>query len=335
VGRPTRPAILLAPGSFKGTLSAGEVADALLAGFEHVGVRGDPCPLADGGDGTLEVLLGGLGGERVGVEVHDALGRGIEASYGVSADGQVAIVETAAAIGLGRLDVEERDPEAASSAGAGELIAAAARWAPAVLVGLGGSASNDGGAGALAAIEAAGGLRGVRLTCLCDVATPWELASETYGPQKGADSAALERLAARLDALAAELPRDPRGVAMTGAAGGLAGGLWAGLGAELVPGASYVADAVDFDARAERAGAVVTGEGRLDETTLEGKVVAEVAARCGRLGIPLHAVVGADGSSEEVRSSLRLASVSEAGDGAAISAAATGIARHHHPPSDE
>ena len=332
MARPTGPAILLAPGSFKGTLSAGEVADALLAGFEHVGVRGDMCPLADGGDGTLDVLLGALGGERVAVEVHDALGRPTEASYGVSADGQVAIVETAAAIGLGRLSESEHDPEAASSAGAGELIAAAAQRAPAVLVGLGGSASNDGGAGALAAIEDAGGLGGVPLTCLCDVATPWELASETYGPQKGADSAAVERLAARLDALAQELPRDPRGVPMTGAAGGVAGGLWAALGAELVPGASYVAGAVGFDARAERAGAVVTGEGRLDETTLEGKVVAEVAARCRRLGVPLHAVVGADGSSEGVRSSLRLASVSEAGDADAIHDAAVAIARRHHTP---
>jgi len=118
---------------------------------------------------------------------------------------------------------------------------------------------------------------------------------------------------------------------MTGAAGGLAGGLWAALGAELVPGASYIADAVGFDSRAERAGAVVTGEGRLDETTLEGKVVAEVAARCGRLGIPLHAVVGADACSESVRSSLRLASVSEAADADAIAAAATAIARRHQP----
>lgn len=239
----------------------------------------------------------------------------------------MAVVETAGTIGIARIDGDERDPEAATSAGAGELILAASRRAAAVLVALGGSATNDGGAGALATIEAGGGLGDSRLVCLCDVRTPWELASETYGPQKGADSAAVRRLAARLDSLAGELPRDPRGVPMTGAAGGLAGGLWAALGAELVPGAAYVCDAVAFDERARRAGAVVTGEGRLDATTLEGKVVAEVARRCCALGIPAHAVVGSDESTEKTRSELGVASVSEAGDAAAISAAAVALAR--------
>jgi glycerate kinase len=328
---PSQPdaAIVLAPGAFKGTLSATEVTDALLAGFEHVGVRADPCPLADGGDGTLDVLLGALGGERVAVGAHDALGRPIQAEIAVSADGETAIVETAVAIGLGRLAESERDPEATSSLGAGELIAAAAERASSVLVGIGGSATNDGGAGALEAIADAGGLGVARLTCLCDVWTPWERASATYGPQKGADAAAVERLAARLDSFAARLPRDPGGVAMTGAAGGLAGGLWAGLGAELMPGASYICNLVGFDGRARRAGAVVTGEGRLDETTLQGKIVAEVAGRCGRMSVPPHAVVGSDASTEALRAELGLASVTEAGDAAAIHAAAIAIARRH------
>jgi glycerate kinase len=116
---------------------------------------------------------------------------------------------------------------------------------------------------------------------------------------------------------------------MTGAAGGLAGGLWAGLGAELVGGAAYVCDAVGFDERARRSDAVVTGEGRLDATSLEGKVVGEVARRCGRLGVPLHVVVGSDESDEGIRADLGLASVVEAGDAAALRAAAVSLARRH------
>ena len=228
------PAALLAPDSFKGSLSAGAVADALGDGFEHVGIRADRCPMADGGEGTLDALRDALRLESARAEVHDALGRPLEACYGFAASGEVAIVETAAAIGIAQIDEDERDPEAATSAGAGELILAAAQRAPLVLVALGGSASNDGGRGAVEAIGAAGGLGSARLVCLCDVRTPWELASATFGPQKGADAAAVGRLEQRLDALAAELPRDPRGVPMTGAAGGLAGGLWAAFGAELV-----------------------------------------------------------------------------------------------------
>jgi glycerate kinase len=307
-------------------MPAGEVAGALATGFVGAGWRVDRCPLADGGEGTLDVLGGALAARPVAVEVHDALERPVEATIGLTSDGELAIVETAAAIGLSRIGRDERDPEAATSAGAGELIVEAVRRAPVVLVGLGGSASNDGGAGALAAIAAGGGIGRARLVCLCDVRTPWELASETYGPQKGAGQAAVARLAERLDSLAADLPRDPRRVPMTGAAGGLAGGLWAALSAELVPGAAYVCDAVGFDERATRANAVVTGEGRLDATSLEGKVVGEVARRCGRLGTPVHAVVGADASTEVVRFESGFASVTEAGDAAALQAAAAALA---------
>jgi glycerate kinase len=136
----------------------------------------------------------------------------------------------------------------------------------------------------------------------------------------------VRRLERRLDGLAGELPRDPRGRSMTGAAGGLSGGLWAGLGARLVPGARFVCGLSDFDARARRADAVVTGEGRLDATTLEGKVVSEVCARCRRLGIPVHAVVGEDASDPGDRALLGLASVVEAGDQDAIAAAAADLA---------
>jgi len=126
------------------------------------------------------------------------------------------------------------------------------------------------------------------------VTSPYEDAARVFAPQKGADPAAVERLAARLRALAAELPRDPRGVPMSGCAGGLSGALWA-YGARLRPGAAFVLDAVGFDRRLAEAGAVVGGEGRFDSQSLGGKVVGELADRCGRVGKPLHLVVGENG----------------------------------------
>jgi glycerate kinase len=130
------------------------------------------------------------------------------------------------------------------------------------------------------------------LVVLCDVRTPFEDAAKVYGPQKGADAGDVKRLTARLHALARRLPRDPRGLPMTGAAGGLSGGLWAALGAELVPGAAFVLDEVGFDGRMRAARAVVTGEGKLDMQSLVGKVVSEVATRSRQSGVPCHAVVG-------------------------------------------
>ena len=163
-----------------------------------------------------------------------------------------------------------------------------------VLVAVGGSATTDGGAGALEAIEAGGGLRGAKLVVLCDVRTPFEDAPRVFGPQKGADPAMVERLGERLADLAARLPRDPRGVPMTGCAGGLSGGLWAAHGAVLEPGAPWVLDALDFDRRMRASRAVVTGEGKLDEQTLEGKLVGEIGTRARQAGVPLHAIVGTD-----------------------------------------
>jgi glycerate kinase len=284
---------LLAPDSFKGTLSAAAVTAALASGFQEVGWEVDRCPLADGGEGTGEVLLDALGGEWREVEAHDPLGRPIQASFALVDRGRTAVVEAAAASGLNLVAEHERDPESATSAGTGELLLAAARSAGTVLLGVGGSATTDGGAGATAAIDAGGGLGAARLVCLCDVRTPWEDAARTFAPQKGAGRTEVARLSERMERLARELPRDPRGQPMTGAAGGLAGGLWARFGAELVPGAAFVLDAVGFDRRAGRATLVVTGEGRLDATTLEGKVAGEVGRRCRRLGVAVHAVAGA------------------------------------------
>jgi glycerate kinase len=228
---------------------------------------------------------------------------------------RLAILDTATASGLALVPEAERDAEAASSGGTGELIAqAVAAGAREVLVGTGGSATTDGGAGALAAIEAAGGLEGARLTVLCDVRTPWERAAEVFSPQKGAAPDAVARLAARLDRQAAALPRDPRGVPLTGCAGGLSGGLWAVHRARLVPGAAFVLDAVGFDARARAARAVVTGEGRLDAQTLEGKAAGEVAVRCRQHGVPCHAVVGASALEAFDQRILDIQTIDEAGD---------------------
>src|SRR3954463_5381755 len=228
---PERP-VLVAPDSFKGTFRASQVAGAIGRGLERAGLMPpDLCPVADGGEGTLDALLPGLGGELVAADVHDALGRAIRASFALVEDGGTAIVETAAASGLGLVAEDERDAWAASTSGTGELIAAAIdAGAQVVLVPVGGSATTDGGAGALEAIEEHGGLRGARLVVLCDVRVPFESAPKVFAPQKGADPDTVARPEVRLDELARRWPRDPRGVPMTGAAGGLSGGLWAVLG---------------------------------------------------------------------------------------------------------
>ncbi len=263
----------------------------------------------------MEALLGALGGEVVERDATDPLGRPIRAAFGWIPGERLAVVETAAASGLGLVAEDERDAEAASTRGTGELIAAAAAHGAArIAVAVGGSATTDGGAGALAAIEEAGGLRGVALVCLCDVTTPYERAAEIFAPQKGADPAAVGRLTARLLAQAARLPRDPRGVAMTGAAGGLSGGLWATHGAELASGAAWVLDTVAFARRVAGADLVITGEGRVDEQTPQGKLVAEVAARAARAGVPVHVVCGRNALGDGAAAALGVTAVTEAGD---------------------
>jgi glycerate kinase len=278
--------VLVAPDAFKETFDAAGVAAAIGRGLQRAGVPADLCPVADGGEGTLDVLAAALQADIRTAKVSDPLGREIEAPFGIA--GQTAIVEAAAASGLHLVEEADRDPLRASTLGTGQLIDAAVRaGARTVLVGAGGSATTDGGTGAIRA------LRGVdaRLTVLCDVRTPFEDAARVYGPQKGASEQQVRALARRLHAQARRLPRDPRGIPMTGAAGGLAGGLWAALGAELVPGAVFVLDALGFDTRLRRARAVVTGEGRLDQQSLAGKAISEVAVRARQAGVPCHAIV--------------------------------------------
>ena len=184
------------------------------------------------------------------------------------------------ASGLALVTEEEQDPWVATTYGTGQLIhAAAQRGVAEIMVAVGGSATVDGGRGALEALADLGGLGDARIAVLCDVTTPWERCAEIYGPQKGADEAMVQRLAERLDAYATELPHDPRGVAMTGAAGGLSGGLWARFDAALEPGAPYVLDAVRFDERLRGCAGVIAGEGRIDEQSVMGKIVGEIGDR--------------------------------------------------------
>jgi glycerate kinase len=235
------------------------------------------------------------------------------------------VVETAEASGLRLVAEEERDAYAASTRGTGELITAAVEaGARSVLVPVGGSATTDGGAGALAALDESG--VDVPITVLCDVRTAWENAARTFGPQKGADARTVARLEKRLDELASSAPRDPRGVPMTGCAGGLSGGLWAFRGAKLVPGAAYVLDALGFDELMRDSRFVVTGEGRLDAQTLEGKACAEVATRARQGGVACHAVVGRNELDEFRARVLDFGLVIEAGSTEALEAAGRRLA---------
>jgi glycerate 2-kinase len=343
---------LVCPDSFKGTFSAVEVASALGAGIEDAGGLVDLCPAADGGEGTAETVRAALGGEVRTAAVHDPLGREIEAAFVLLEDGATAVVDTAAASGLPLVAEAERDAEAASTYGTGELIAAAVdAGARRVLLAAGGSATTDGGMGAIEALGArgfggdgtrAGGDGGLArdgishatttdgscgcvgdavLVVLCDVTTGFDDAAVVFGPQKGADPGQVEALSRRLQEVAEELPKDPRGLPMTGCAGGLSGGLWAAFDAELRAGAEYVLDLLGFDQRLAAADAVVTGEGRIDSQSLEGKIVGQIATRCLAAAKPLHVVVGQNALDPAAAAAAGIASISEARDLAALRAA--------------
>jgi glycerate kinase len=318
--------LLIAPDSFKGTFPARAVASALGAGAERNGCSVDLCPVADGGEGTMDVLLSAWGGELREAIVRDPLGRPVTASFALIDGGRKAVVEMAQASGLGVVPPDERDPERASSAGTGELsVAACEAGALDIWVAVGGSATTDGGAGAIDAIERAGGLGQASLTVLCDVTTSFEQAAHVFGPQKGADRSAVRRLTARLDVLATRLPSDPRGRPMTGCAGGLSGGLWAAFQAALLPGAATVLEALNFQERLLSATAVVIGEGRLDAQSLTGKITGEIARRGSLAGRPVHAVVGRSELSVSESLRLGLASVTEAQTLAAIAEAGASL----------
>jgi len=234
--------------------------------------------VADGGDGTADALAAALGGDWREARVQDPLGRPVTARWLVLGDGR-AVVEAASAIGLSLLERSELDPLRASSRGLGELLlAAVADGAPSLLVGLGGSATVDGGAGLREVVSELD----VPTDVLCDVRTRLADAPRLYGPQKGASPEVVRKLEERLEEMSelravAELPG-------SGAAGGLGAAL-AALGARLVPGAETVLDLVGFDDRVAGCDFVVTGEGEVDATTSEGKAPGEVARRAAGVGV--------------------------------------------------
>jgi glycerate 2-kinase len=270
--------VLLCPASLKGVLSAREAAAALARGVRAADADAVELPVADGGEGTADALHVALGGEWEEALVSDPLGRPVSAKWLLLPDGR-GVVEAASAVGLPLLTEAERDPLVASSRGLGALVLAALReGASGLVLGLGGSATVDGGAGLREVVRE---LR-VPTTVLCDVRTELADAARLFGPQKGAsaqDVLVLERRLAAMTELApyATLPG-------SGAAGGL-GAAFAALGAELVPGAPAVLELVGFDERVAGCDLAITGEGQVDRTTMEGKAPGVVAARCAAAGV--------------------------------------------------
>ncbi|MCU0272048.1 MAG: glycerate kinase [Acidimicrobiales bacterium] len=283
--------VVVAPDKFRGTADARAVGEALARGLRAGGARVDVVPMADGGEGTLDAL----GGANRSSVVTGPLGDAVTAPWRL--DGRRAVIEMAKASGLALVGGAEcNDPVGASTVGTGELITEAVdAGARRVVVGVGGSATTDGGFGALRAMYPLQRFRGVELVVACDVRTRFVDAAPVFAPQKGASAAQVELLRRRLERLAqmyrAEYGIDVLELPRSGAAGGLAGGL-AAVGARLVDGFDLVADELDLDERIAEADLVVTGEGFLDEESFEGKVVGGVAGLAAANGVPCIAVVG-------------------------------------------
>lgn len=321
---------LCAPDSFKESLTAMEAARAMAQGIENADHDAEVrcLPMADGGEGTARALVDATGGSMRAVPVHDPLGRPVEGHFGLLADGTTAVVETAEASGLALLEAKERNPLIASSYGTGELMLAAVRsGAKRIIVGLGGSATNDAGAGLLQAIGvrlldkngndlAHGGaalanlttidistmdpaLKNVAITAACDVTNPLTGptgASAVFGPQKGASKddvatldAALAHFAQVIDSQLGVAVNDVPGA---GAAGGIGAALKGFLNAEFRPGIAIVIEQSGLDAAAQWADVVFTGEGSIDFQTKFGKTPAGVAETAKRHGKPVIAVAG-------------------------------------------
>ncbi len=320
---------LVAPCTFKGSLSARGAAAAIARGLAAAGFETAELPLSDGGEGLVDCFASLPGAERVQAEVSGPLPEmRVTAAYALLEGGRLAAVEMAAAAGLPLLDEARRNPMLTTTRGVGELLAdAARRGARRVIMGVGGSATVDGGAGLAAAlgvrlldasgeelapgggelrrlarIDASGldpAVRDLEICVACDVDSPLlgaTGAARVFGPQKGATSEMVEKLEAGLARLAERIARDlDREVAEqpgAGAAGGLGAGLAGFLGARLEPGAELVMDAVGFDARLVGARLLVTGEGRLDGQSLRGKAPAAAARRARKHGVPAAALAG-------------------------------------------
>lgn len=327
--------VICAPDSYKESISAVDAASAMAEGVRRVAPDAlvDVCPVGDGGEGTLGALLEAIDGRLVAARVHGIFGEMIDASFGVFGDGSFCFVESAAAIGLAAIPAAERDVMSASSYGVGELMLEAAASSPQrIIVGVGGSATNDGGCGMAQAIgvrffdasdrligqPVAGGtlrniaridmtgrskrLDGIGLCVACDVNNPLtgpDGAAIVYGPQKGATLAQAGELDDGLSHLAEVIRRDLglriEATPGAGAAGGLGGGLLAFAGAKLDSGIETVLDATGFADRIAGADLCLTGEGRLDAQSLAGKACLGVARAATRSGVATIALVGAAG----------------------------------------
>ena len=319
---------VLVPDSFKGTLTSREICEILREEILRVRQSAEviSVPVADGGEGSVDAFLTAVGGVRVEVPVHGPHMEQLPSFYGLLPDG-TAVIEMAAAAGL-PLVGDWLEPDTATTYGVGELMAAAAKnGAKRIILGLGGSATNDGGCGAAAAlgvrflradgtafvpvggtlneidsIDLSGRLALPPVTVMCDIDNPLcgsSGASAIFGPQKGADPAMVDRLDANLAHLAAVVERDLgvqiRDVPGAGAAGGMGGGSLVFWDGQLQMGIETVLDTVGFDGLVQGAKLVFTGEGRLDSQSLRGKVVAGVARRAKRYGVPVVVVAGAVG----------------------------------------
>ncbi len=283
--------VVAAPDKFRGTATAAEIAAAVGRAAVAAGWACDEVPVADGGEGTLEAL----GGSNRTTTVTGPLGEPVEARWRLS--GRTAVIEMAEASGLALVGGPEgNDPIAADTVGTGELIQLALEsGARRIIVGLGGSATVDGGLGALRAMHPHQRYRAVDLRVACDVRTTFLHAAETFGAQKGATAAQIRLLTNRLARLADVYEQDHgidvRDLPGTGAAGGLAGGL-AAIGAQLEDGFALVAEELCLDEIIEGADLVVTGEGFLDDESFDGKVVGGVAELASAFGVPVVAIVG-------------------------------------------
>ncbi len=287
--------VVAAPDKFRGTLNAPDVATAVARAVEAAGGTVDAVPVADGGEGTLDAL----GGANRRTVVTGPLGDLVEAGWRCSAEGssRQAVLEMAQASGLDLVGgARGNDAVAASTHGTGELVAAALdAGCRRIVLGVGGSASTDGGLGALRALEPLARLRGVELVVACDVRTTFVDAARVFAPQKGATPAQVELLHRRLERLAQVYQQvhgvDVRSVPGSGAAGGLAGGL-AAVGARLVAGFDLVAEEVGLADHLDGADLVVTGEGFLDDQSFAGKAVGGVAELARAAGVPVLVVAG-------------------------------------------
>ncbi|MDG2424044.1 MAG: glycerate kinase [Phycisphaerales bacterium] len=314
--------IVCAPDSFKESILAPQAAEAMARGVELAGATADRCPIADGGEGTMNVLLGARGGRRLHVRTIDPIGRTIEAEIGFLESPRLAIIEMAAASGLGLLKLDERRPLETTSFGTGQLIAIASREVDHVLLAAGGTATVDGGCGILQALGARcldsigqpieDPINGGTLTRLASIELPLGYptidiaadvvvpllgqhgAAHMFGPQKGADEQTVEQLEANLLHLADILDPDgtKRQIQGGGAAGGAGFGLHAALDARIQSGIEYVLEAVRFNERIQDADMLIVGEGCMDTQTLLGKACGVTANHAARHGINSFAICG-------------------------------------------